>query len=50
MRKFKIEIKWAFIFIAMTLAWMALEKLVGLHDKHIKSNITSQICMPFRLF
>lgn len=35
MSRYKIEIKWAFIFIAMTLLWMVLEKLVGLHDKYI---------------
>lgn len=31
----KIEIKWAFIFAAMTLAWVVLEKLSGLHSKYI---------------
>lgn len=48
MRKFKIEIKWAFIFIAMTLAWMALEKLVGLHDKHIEKQyyLTNLYAIP----
>lgn len=35
MAKIKLEIKWAFIFIVVMLAWMVLEKLVGLHDKHI---------------
>ena len=35
MSRFKIEIKWAFIFFAMTLLWMVLEKLAGLHDKYI---------------
>lgn len=35
MGKIKIEIKWAFIFIAMSLLWMVLEKLCGLHDKYI---------------
>ena len=35
MRKFKIEIKWAFIFIATMLVWMLLEKLSGLHSTHI---------------
>jgi len=35
MKNFKIEIKWAFIFIGSLLLWMLLERLVGLHDKHI---------------
>lgn len=35
MKNIKIEIKWAFIFIAMTLLWMLLEKGVGLHSVHI---------------
>ncbi|WP_300487009.1 DUF4199 domain-containing protein [Flavobacterium sp.] len=35
MAKFKIEIKWAFIFITMSLLWMVLEKLCGLHSTHI---------------
>lgn len=35
MKKWKIEIKWALIFIASLMAWMFLERLVGLHDKHL---------------
>jgi len=35
MKNFKIEIKWAFIFIGSLLLWMLLERLAGLHDKHI---------------
>ncbi|UUC44051.1 DUF4199 domain-containing protein [Flavobacterium cerinum] len=35
MGKYKIEIKWAFIFIIMSLLWMVLEKLCGLHSTHI---------------
>lgn len=35
MQKIKIEIKWAFIFIVMSLLWMVLEKISGLHDQHI---------------
>jgi hypothetical protein len=33
--KYKIEIKWAFIFIGATLVWMLLEKWSGLHSTHI---------------
>ena len=32
MKSISIEIKWALIFSAVTLLWMAGEKLVGLHD------------------
>ena len=35
MKKITIEIKWAFIFILLTLLWVFLEKLFGLHDKYI---------------
>ncbi|HCT29396.1 MAG TPA: DUF4199 domain-containing protein [Bacteroidales bacterium] len=35
MKKIKIEIKWAFIFIATLLVWMLLEKFSGLHSTHI---------------
>lgn len=39
MKKIKIEIKWAFIFIVMSLLWMVLEKLVGLHSTHIDKHM-----------
>ena len=35
MRKFAIELKWGIIFIFITLLWMVLEKIVGLHEKYI---------------
>ncbi len=35
MKKFIIEIKWAFVFIATMLLWMLLEKWIGLHSTHI---------------
>ena len=35
MKKLKIEIKWALIFVLMQLSWMLMEKLSGLHDAHI---------------
>ena len=34
MKNLKIEIKWAIIFALMTLVWMLLEKLSGLHGKY----------------
>ena len=35
MKNIQIEIKWAFIFSAVGLVWMVLEKLSGLHGKYI---------------
>ncbi len=35
LQKYGTEIKWALIFLGMTLAWMVLEKLCGLHGKYI---------------
>lgn len=48
MEKIKLEIKWAFIFIAMSLLWMLLEKLVGLHSIHIDKHmyLTNLFAIP----
>jgi len=48
MKKIKIEIKWAIIFVVMTLIWMILEKLAGLHDEHIDKHpiYTNFIAIP----
>ncbi|MCM4167734.1 hypothetical protein KCTC52924_01464 [Arenibacter antarcticus] len=35
MKKFRLELKWAIRFVLASLAWMILEKTVGLHDVHI---------------
>jgi hypothetical protein len=35
MEKYKIEFKWAFLFSLMTLLWMLLERLSGLHSTYI---------------
>ncbi len=35
MKNIRIEIKWAILFSIMTLLWMILEKLCGLHGKYI---------------
>lgn len=41
--KLKVEIKWAFIFFAVSLAWILLEKAFGLHDSLIeKHNLYSK--------
>ncbi|MDX9790491.1 MAG: DUF4199 domain-containing protein [Candidatus Kapaibacterium sp.] len=38
--KYLVEFKWSLIFLLVSLAWMLLEKLVGLHDIHIKHHAT----------
>lgn len=40
MKNIKIEIKWAIAFALMTLVWMLLEKLCGLHSTHIDKHAT----------
>ena len=35
MKKFGIEFKWAVLFTIISLLWMVLEKMVGLHDEYI---------------
>lgn len=35
MTKYKTEIKWAIIFIAVQLLWMLMERLLGWHDEHL---------------
>lgn len=48
MQNIKIEIKWAVLFILMTLIWMLLEKLFGLHSTHIDKHafVTNLIAIP----
>lgn len=48
MKKITIEIKWAILFSSMMLIWMALERLVGLHDKHIDTQAiyTNFVAVP----
>ena len=48
MKKIQIEIKWAIIFVIMTLIWMILEKVAGLHDEHIDKHpiFTNFIAIP----
>jgi len=48
MNNFKIELKWAFIFMAMMLLWMVLERLAGLHDVHIDKHesYTNFVAIP----
>jgi hypothetical protein len=48
MKNFRIEIKWALIFILTSLAWMALEKALGWHDEKIAdhSTLTNIFAIP----
>lgn len=48
MKKLFHEIKWALIFVAMSLFWVLLERLVGLHDTHIDKHAiyTNLIAIP----
>lgn len=48
MKKYSIEIKWALVFIIMTLLWMLLEKLAGLHSTHIDKHmyLTNLFAIP----
>ena len=38
MSKYRIEIKWAFIYAVASLAWMVFEKEMGWHDVHISKH------------
>jgi len=48
MKTYSIEIKWALLFTVMSLTWMTLEKLSGLHDKYIEYHpiYTNFIAIP----
>ena len=48
MQKFKIEVKWAVIFVIMTLIWMVLERIAGFHSTHIDKHaiVTNFIAIP----
>ena len=39
MKSIRLEFKWAVIFIVMSLLWMLLEKLSGLHSTHIDMHL-----------
>lgn len=46
--KYNIEIRWALIFVGMTLVWMLLEKLCGLHGRYIDHHmyLTNLFAIP----
>lgn len=48
MKEFKLELKWALIFTAMTLLWMVGEKAAGLHDRYLDKHLilTNLIAIP----
>jgi hypothetical protein len=48
MKNYAIEIKWGIIFVLMSLCWMLLERLAGLHGDHIDKHAiyTNLIAIP----
>ncbi|MCK6605287.1 MAG: DUF4199 domain-containing protein [Ignavibacteriaceae bacterium] len=48
MQKIKTELKWALIFVGMTLAWMVLEKVTGMTSTNIDKHyiFTNFIAIP----
>lgn len=48
MKDYKVEVKWALIYIVVSLLWMALERLFGLHDENIDqhANYTNFFYIP----
>ena len=51
MKKFRIEIKWGILFFLSGLAWMALEKYLGWHDRLIEQHATyTLLYAPLAIF
>ncbi len=48
MKKYQIELKWALVFVGMTLIWMIGEKLLGYHSEKIAQHevTTNFIAIP----
>lgn len=48
MKKVMTEVKWAFIYIAMTFAWALIGKILGFHGRSVESNVyfNSLIIIP----
>ncbi len=48
MKNYQIEIKWAILFVLMSLLWMLSEKMLGLHSTHIDKHAlyTNFIAIP----
>jgi hypothetical protein len=51
MKKFRIELKWGFLFFLSGLAWMLLEKSLGWHDRLIEQHATyTLLYAPLAIF
>lgn len=50
MKSYFIEIKWAIRFTLLTLAWAIGEKMIGLHDVHIKDYAMCSLLFVFPAF
>lgn len=51
MKKFRIEVKWGNLFFLSGLAWMALEKYLGWHDRLIEQHATyTLLYAPLAIF
>ena len=51
MKKFRIEVKWGILFFISGLAWMALEKYLGWHDRLIEQHATyTLLYAPLAIF
>lgn len=48
MEKYKVEIKWGFIFISVQLLWMVFERFMGWHSMNIDQHAT--MTMIFAIF
>lgn len=48
MKNYRIELKWALIFVGMMLTWMVLERLGGFHDVRIAQHaiVTNFVAIP----
>lgn len=48
MKNYKVEIKWALIFVVMMLIWMVFERITGLHDEHLDKHaiFTNLVAIP----
>ncbi len=48
MKNYRIEVKWALVFMAMMLIWMLIEKMAGLHSTHIDKHViyTNFVAIP----
>jgi hypothetical protein len=48
MKNYRIELKWALIFVGMMLTWMVLERIGGFHDERIAQHaiVTNFVAIP----